>query len=160
VQAYYGENSDAVKAKARARRARPDAQERQRQYNDSYRAAHRERAVEYGRHYREATPERTKERYRNWAAKNKDRVNARNAKRRAAALRATPAWANLELVAAYYTMAAWMTQATGVPHHVDHREPLNGKHVCGLHNEFNLQVLPAKANIAKGNRPSDVVGLR
>jgi hypothetical protein len=32
--------------------------------------------------------------------------------------------------------------------------------VCGLHNEFNLQVLPAKVNIAKGNRPSNVAGIR
>ena len=85
---------------------------------------------------------------------------ARTALRAARKKRATPAWANLELVGAYYTMAAWLTQETGVPHHVDRIEPLRGKHVCGLHNEFNLQVLPARVNIAKSNRPSDVVGLR
>lgn len=73
---------------------------------------------------------------------------------------AVPAWANLEVVAAYYILAAAMTEASGVRHEVDHIEPLQGKHVCGLHCEFNLQVLPAKVNRAKSNRPSDVVGLR
>lgn len=91
---------------------------------------------------------------------NRDRYAARCALRRARLLQATPAWANLELVAAYYTLAAAFTQGSGVEHHVDHIEPLQGKHVCGLHCEFNLQVLPAQVNAAKGNRPSAVRGVR
>lgn len=110
--------------------------------------------------YRLDNLDRVKAALRAWTAANPDKVAAHRAHRRAAKLRATPAWANLELVAAYYTLAAAFTQGSGVEHHVDHVEPLRGKHVCGLHNEFNLQVLPAKVNIAKGNRPSDVRGVR
>lgn len=88
----------------------------------------------------------------------RDRRNS--ARRRAVASKATPVWANLDLVAAFYTLADIFTRSTGIPHHVDHIEPLRGRQVCGFHNEFNLQVLPAKVNMAKGNRPSEVRGVR
>jgi hypothetical protein len=124
---------------------RPDRKQEKYAYRARYAKAHPEKEKAWSRTYRRRYPERNAE---------------KTARREAAKLRATPAWANLELVAAFYVMAEAFTKSTGVPHHVDHREPLKGKHVCGLHNEFNLQVLPAKVNVSKGNRPSDVVGVR
>lgn len=41
---------------------------------------------------------------------------------------------------------------TGIKWHVDHIVPLNHKKVCGLHNGYNLQVVPSLWNIKKGNR--------
>ena len=45
--------------------------------------------------------------------------------------------------------------STGIKWHVDHIVPLNYKEACGLHNAFNLQVVPALWNIRKKNRNMD-----
>jgi hypothetical protein len=76
---------------------------------------------------------------------NKPLFYAYNAKRRASKLNATPNWANLITIKEIYR-----TCPPG--YHVDHIVPLQGKLVCGLHCEFNLQHLPASENLSKGNR--------
>jgi hypothetical protein len=78
----------------------------------------------------------------------------KSVRRRRATELATPAWADLTAIRAIYREAARLTKETGQPHHVDHVVPLNSPVVCGLHNQFNLQVLPAFLNLSKGNRLS------
>lgn len=73
-------------------------------------------------------------------------------RRRAAKLKATPKWANTELMQKFYTEAAQLSAIQGISYHVDHIVPLRGRTVCGLHNHFNLQVLEGRENIRKGNR--------
>jgi hypothetical protein len=65
---------------------------------------------------------------------------------------ATPAWANLWMIAEAYDLAKLRTKLTGVKHNVDHCVPLISSIVCGLHVEHNLQVIPAVLNRAKSNR--------
>jgi hypothetical protein len=65
---------------------------------------------------------------------------------------ATPAWADLSAIRAIYLEARRITEVTGQPHHVDHVVPLKSPLVCGLHIACNLQILPATANLIKGNR--------
>lgn len=62
-----------------------------------------------------------------------------------------PAWAKTESMRHYYVLARYLSKATGVSWHVDHVVPLRGTNVCGLHNEFNLTILPGAFNMTKSN---------
>ncbi len=74
------------------------------------------------------------------------------ARGRAARIGATPSWADRDKIAAFYRLARKMTVETGVPHEVDHIIPLQGKNVCGLHVETNLQVITKSENSRKQNK--------
>ena len=76
----------------------------------------------------------------------------KSTRRKRAKDRATPAWANYEKVCAFYEEAQAISKEAGVQHHVDHIVPLTSNLVCGLHNEFNLQVIPGIQNLRKHNR--------
>lgn len=87
------------------------------------------------------TQERSKDHY----SDNKPYYFAKEAKRRADKLNATPKWADLQAIELIYKL-----RPEG--HHVDHIIPLKGKLVSGLHVETNLQYLPSLDNLKKGNR--------
>ena len=101
-----------------------------------YRKTHKEAKAVYSSTYQKANPHI---------------FNAKNAKRRATKLMATPTWADLEAIKGMYQLAAIFNR-TGINLHVDHIVPLQGDTVCGLHCEANLQLMPASDNISKGNR--------
>ena len=92
-----------------------------------------------------------------WQKQNPGKVNAITAKRRAAKLRATPKWLTsqqLTEISEFYILAKelqWLSDPTS-PLQVDHIIPLQGKNVSGLHVPWNLQILPKKANLIKGNK--------
>ncbi len=80
-----------------------------------------------------------------YARNNKGLYKAIKAKYRAAKLKATPKWANLEKIQEIYKNCP-------IGYHVDHIIPLQGENICGLHIETNLQYLPASENCRKGNK--------
>lgn len=118
----------------------------------AFRARDPERYLASKRAYAKANPELTRSTKAGWKKRNLAKVNADTAYRRAVKHRATPVWADLEKIATFYAEAARLTRETGTEHHVDHVVPLRSKLVCGLHNEFNLQVLPGRDNQSKSNR--------
>lgn len=71
--------------------------------------------------------------------------NARNANRRAKRIASTPSWANMDLIKKVYDCCP-----EGC--HVDHKVPLQGDNVCGLHVENNLQYLTSEENLCKSNK--------
>ena len=90
-----------------------------------------------------------------WERTHRATVNAKTARRRAARLQATPKWLNnlhKAQINIFYETAAKLTQELGISFHVDHIVPLQAENMCGLHVPWNLQVIPASENCAKGNR--------
>ena len=83
---------------------------------------------------------------------NSPEMQAYRALRRAKTRNATPGWANAFFIREAYALAKLREKVCGGKWHVDHIVPLKSKLVCGLHCESNLQVIPAKANVSKGNR--------
>ncbi len=101
----------------------------------------REKNIEYARLYDSE-----------YAKHNKDKVNVKQAKRRAAKKNAIVEWADKNKIRTIYAEAARLTKETGIQHHVDHIIPLLSKKVCGLHWEENLQILTAQENHIKCNK--------
>jgi len=118
-----------------------------------------------------ANPDKMDECRKNWRKNNTDRTRKTNtayrkqhanryrafcATRRARRLQATPAWLTDEhkqQMADIHEQAMLVEELTGIKHHVDHIEPLQGKDRCGLHVPWNLQILTATENLSKHNRP-------
>ena len=96
--------------------------------------------------------EQVLERHRKWDALNEGARSAICARRRAKLLRATPAWANAFFIDEIYDLMRRRAKLTGLEWHVDHIIPLQGKNVCGLHVENNLQVILGHDNRRKSNR--------
>lgn len=126
----------------------------------AYYLKNREAALENLKAYRRKNADRLKEYYkrrdaakrpdknrhmRDWQKRNPGYVRYSAAKRRAAKLKAMPDWADTKTIRDIYEMRPACC-------HVDHIIPLQGKTVCGLHVPENLQWLPAKDNLSKGNR--------
>jgi hypothetical protein len=110
-----------------------------------YREANKDSIAKYRREYCLVNKEKISEFHKKYFQLNKPDFYAREAKYRASKLKATPKWANLVAIKEIY-------QTCPEGYHVDHIVPLQGKLVCGLHCEFNLQHLLASENLIKGNR--------
>ncbi len=144
-------------------------------YNKKYYLENKERCLMVVNKWRLKNKERTKKTNKLYNLNNKDKVkeiarlyvlnnkakikkyiteynlkkphiqNAITAKRRALKLKATPKFANLKKIREIYKNCP-------KGYHVDHIVPLQGKEVCGLHVEWNLQYLTPSENSSKSNK--------
>lgn len=101
--------------------------------------------------YQRVNKDKKAEWCRQWASANPEAARAAFAKRKAAKIMATPAWASAERIRDVYKAAVRLTRELGQPFHVDHVVPLVSDVVCGLHCEANLQVLHGSENSKKRN---------
>lgn len=112
----------------------------------------RQKELEYGRAYNTENRDLKIQKKLAWMKANPHKVNAATGRRRAAQIKATPAWANEFFMEEAYDLARRRTEATGIKWEVDHIVPLLSKLVCGLHAEQNLRVIPQSINRSKNNR--------
>lgn len=143
-------------------RRKDDADRKRLAYWEDPAAARRRMAISYAKHratrlaqqreWRLLNLERERARSRKKQTNNPGRTRSVAAQRKAAKLRATPAWANRFFIEEIYDLATLRTKYLGEPHQVDHIVPLQSSLVCGLHVEHNLQVITAKRNHMKSNR--------
>jgi 5-methylcytosine-specific restriction endonuclease McrA len=85
------------------------------------------------------------QRFSTYYQANKQEIIARVSIRNSLKLSRIPKWADLSKIKEIYKNCP-------EGHHVDHIVPLQGKTVCGLHVENNLQYLSIRDNLAKGNK--------
>ena len=122
--------------------------------NRAYYEENKESVKLWTREYKKLNSERVKVKNQDYYRRNKHEYLARDAQRRVAKMRATPPWlseAQKEQIKDFYWLARDLKLVSGESYHVDHIVPLQGKNICGLHVPWNLQILPAKVNIAKSN---------
>jgi hypothetical protein len=138
---------------AYAKANRAEVRERNRLAGQKFRDANRERenARVLAAYHARSVEERAAA-TKAWRTANPDKHCAKENRRRAAKLHATPSWANRKYVDLFYQIAKEESVRIGKVVHVDHIVPLRHPLVCGLHSEFNLQLLGASENLSKSNR--------
>ena len=177
---YYAENRE--KEIKRRTQYRDANKEKENKYRQEYYESHKEDMQEYYKkryqenkehfqeysrtYYHQNIEERRKytriyhktngvEARENWNKANLSKLRLYAATRTARKRNATPSWLTEQHkneIAEVYAQAVELEKRTGVPYHVDHIVPLQGKNVCGLHVPWNLQVLTATQNRSKGNK--------
>ena len=92
---------------------------------------------------------RKNEKAKRWKRRNRDKVRAWKAERKASKIKAIPAWLAEE---DRKEIRTWYWLAGALGGEVDHIVPLRGQNVCGLHVPWNLQLLTKADNMAKSNK--------
>jgi len=124
------------------------------EYNRAYVERHPNKRRDSCALWRKGNPEKERAASKRWAENNKGRCRARVRKRQMRLSYALPQWLSDEdylQIVEMYEKARNLELSTGIPHEVDHIEPIQGKDRCGLHVPWNLRVVPRSVNRSKGN---------
>lgn len=141
------------------RRRRAENLEEMREYHRNYFQQNKERLVAQSRkrHLERLKEEdeyrdKVKAQRKKWRENNRAYMCQYSNMRSKRVAQATPSWVNVESLLLKYKERETMSRLTGVTHHVDHRVPIKGKNVCGLHVPWNLRVITAEHNLSKHNK--------
>ena len=118
----------------------------------AWRECNRERIALYWKKYHAENPHIRRMSSLKYYYNNKDKVSAQNRLHQKQVKVATPSWYDSFSVRVKYKERDTMSRVTGLVHHVDHKIPLQGDNVCGLHVSANLRVILARDNLRKNNK--------
>lgn len=124
-------------------------------YDKIYRQNNLEKIKLRDLRYRKNNPKKISELNKKYRNKYPHVPRLIEAKRRAYKKNAVPKWVNSDewkQIKELYSEAKRLEAETGEPFHIDHVIPLVHPLVCGFHCISNLRVVPAKVNLAKGNK--------
>jgi hypothetical protein len=134
-------NKSAKKLEIPVSRDHPD-------YMKYYRKIRGENVKKKQKEWEDNNPGRNAARWRKWYSQNRKERYLQTQFEKAEKMKRMPTWADREAIKDFYRNCP-------EGHHVDHIVPLRGKNVSGLHILENLQYLPAKENMSKGNKFTD-----
>lgn len=132
-----------------------------------YHKNNREVSIEASNKWKRENKNKVKDYSKRYSVENKDKIKLYRssnldksrrtcAKRRAAKLKATPNWGELNsfIIEEAYSLAKIRKKLSNFQWHVDHIVPLKprSRKVCGLHVGINLQVIPWKDNLLKSDK--------
>lgn len=129
----------------------PEKKQKHREQGSEWKRINKEKSLESTKRYQINNPEATKSSHRKSRQKHVERVRIENNARSRRVKFCTPKYANKFFISEAYHLAQLRTKLTGIKYVVDHIIPINGKFVCGLHIETNLQVITAYENLRKSN---------
>ena len=145
----------ATQARKKITRADPIVQEKERKYRAEYRANNKQFCNDLTKKWRLNNADYIQEYAKTYRQENKPLIAYLCQKRKIDLLKRTPNWLtedDLWMIEQAYELAGLRTKLFGFAWHVDHKIPLRGKHVSGLHVPTNLQVIPATENQRKTNK--------
>lgn len=158
---YYCRSCVQADSKARYRADPERYKEYARQWAEANPEKRREIGLKGSRTYYARNPEARAAACRRWDKANPLKRAAYDAKKKASRKARVVCW-DAELDQLVLDEATHLKQLreqfTGFEWHVDHIVPLQAKTVSGLHNAFNLAVVPALFNVRKKNRVVDQSG--
>jgi len=163
-QQYYLKNRDVIQRRNKEYRERNRSKinQQKKEYRQSnvdkiraqdraYYLNNRENILRYHKQYSIQNKDKRKEYKAQYYLRNKSKYLATSSLRKKRVKKATPPWADLKKIEHVYWVCNFISELTGIQHHVDHIHPLQGDIVCGLHVHTNLQILTATENLSKGN---------
>ncbi len=139
------------------------------EYLKEYRKNHKEEIDKKNKEWNLANSDYVKQRRKEHYIRNKARLRAMGKQhyldnkstylayskyRKALIKNRAPRWLSkeqLDNISNIYKECKFISDSTGIPHHVDHIVPLMGEAVSGLHVPWNLRIIPAQENLSKSN---------
>lgn len=129
-------------------RNKPSTKQQRRENSKRFRTANPGYSAEQSRKFRNENPTYNYRKVKDWRHKNPGSRKTERALRRASEVQAIPKW----MTAEHKKQIKEFYKNCPAGYEVDHRTPLNGENVKGLHVIWNLQYLTPKENRQKGNK--------